>query len=168
MTPPLSPTDLYHTGVVVPDVELWKTRLTEIAGYRWTETLAADLPIRLADGDRVLPLRYAYSLDAPHIELVQEIPGTPWTAAERSEMGVPPDEVWGNIATHHLGYFCDDVPKTSKRLEEAGFPLEACAVVDGAMAIFAYHLAPSGLRIEIVERSRIPDLGAYLRSKAQT
>ncbi|MET7486091.1 VOC family protein [Streptomyces sp. NPDC005538] len=155
MTHPLSATDLYHTGVVVPDLELWKTRLTEIAGYRWTETLAADLPIRLADGDRVLPLRYAYSLDAPHVELVQEIPGTPWTATE-------------HIATHHLGYFCDDVPKTSKRLEEAGFALEACAVVDGAMSIFAYLLAPSGLRIEIVERSRIPDLGAYLRSKAQT
>ncbi|WP_427924745.1 VOC family protein [Streptomyces sp. cg40] len=154
MTHPLSATDLYHTGIVVPDIELWKTRLTGIAGYRWTETLAADLPIRLADGDRVLPMRYAYSLDAPHIELVQEIPGTPWTATE-------------HIATHHLGYFCDDVPATSKRMEEAGFPLEACGLVDGAMSIFAYHLAPSGLRIEIVERTRIPDLEAYLRSKAQ-
>ncbi|MGW0946447.1 VOC family protein [Streptomyces sp. NPDC002623] len=155
MTPPLSATDLYHTGIVVPDIEAGKARMSEVAGYRWTDTMTADVQVRLADGERVLRLRYAYSLDAPHIELVQEIPGTPWTAAER-------------IATHHLGYFCDDVRATSERLEEAGFPLEACAIVDGAPAVFAYHLDPSGVRIEIVDRARIPDLDAYLRSKATT
>ncbi|MFD3377457.1 MULTISPECIES: VOC family protein [unclassified Streptomyces] len=165
MTPPLRAADLYHTGIVVPDVDAWKARLSEVAGYRWTGTMSAELPVRLADGDRVLRLRYAYSLDAPHIELVQEIPGTPWTAAERSEMGVPPDGVRGSIATHHLGYFCDDVPTTSKRLEESGFALEACALVDGTPSIFAYHLAPSGIRIEIVDRARMPDFTAYLRSK---
>ncbi|MEU1185524.1 VOC family protein [Streptomyces sp. NPDC005820] len=149
---PLDAADLYHTGIVVPDVDAWKDRLGEVAGHRWTETLSADLPVRLSDGDRVLTLRYAYSLDAPHIELVQEIPGTPWTAAQ-------------HIATHHLGYFCDDVPTTSKRLEEAGFAREACAIVDGNPSIFAYHLAPSGLRIEIVDRARMPDFSAYLRSK---
>lgn len=155
MTSPLNATDLYHTGVVVPDIEKGKTWFTGIAGHRWTETQAYDLTVRLADGERVLPLRFAYSLDGPHLELVQEIPGTPWTPA-------------GHIATHHLGYFCDDLPTTSKRLEEAGFPLEACAVVDGAMSIFAYHLDPSGVRIEIVDRTRMPDFGAYLRSKAPT
>lgn len=155
MTPPLSATDLYHTGIVVPDIEAWKSRMTEVAGHRWTETMTGDLQVRLADGERALRLRYAYSLDAPHIELVQEVPGTPWTAAER-------------IATHHLGYFCDDLPTSSKRLEEAGFPLEACAIVDGSPSIFAYHLDPSGVRIEIVDRARIPDFDAYLRSKAPT
>ncbi|MER5436588.1 VOC family protein [Streptomyces sp. NPDC002588] len=155
MTPPLNATDLYHTGIVVPDIEAWKSRMSEVAGHRWTETMTGDLRVRLADGERPLRLRYAYSLDAPHIELVEEVPGTPWTAAER-------------IATHHLGYFCDDVRKTSERLEEAGFPLEACAIVDGALSVFAYHLDPSGVRIEIVDRARIPDFDAYLRSKAQT
>ncbi|MEV5849798.1 VOC family protein [Streptomyces sp. NPDC048179] len=152
MTHPLRAADLYHTGIVVDDVEAWKARMSEVAGYRWTETMSAELPVRLADGDRVLNLRYTYSLDAPHIELVQEIPGTPWTAAE-------------HIATHHLGYFCDDLTATSKRLAEAGFALEACAVIDGEPSVFAYHLAPSGIRVEIVDRTRIPDLAAYLRSK---
>jgi len=155
MTPPLSATDLYHTGIVVPDIEAWKSRMTEVAGHRWTETMTGDLRVRLADGEHDLRLRYAYSLDAPHIELVQEVPGTPWTAAER-------------IATHHLGYFCDDLLTTSKQLEEAGFPLEACAIVDGGPSIFAYHLDPAGVRIEIVDRARIPDFDAYLRSKAPT
>ncbi|MEV7981802.1 VOC family protein [Streptomyces sp. NPDC086519] len=152
MTPPLAAADLYHTGIVVGDVEAWKTRMSEVAGHRWTETMSARLPVRLADGDRELHLRYAYSLDAPHIELVQEIPGTPWTAT-------------GHIATHHLGYFCDDLATTSKRLTESGFALEACAVIDGAPSVFAYHLAPSGVRIEIVDRARIPDFPAYLRSR---
>lgn len=155
MTAPLHATDLYHTGIVVPDIEVWKSRMTEVAGYRWTETLSARLPVRLADGDRTLNLRYTYSLDAPHIELVEEIPGTPWTATE-------------HLATHHLGYFCDDLTTTSKRLSESGFALEACAVIDGAPSVFAYHLAPSGVRIEIVDRARIPDFDAYLRAKAST
>ncbi|MEU6539084.1 VOC family protein [Streptomyces sp. NPDC047000] len=152
MAHPLRAADLYHTGIVVDDVDVWKARLGEVAGHRWTETMSARLPVRLADGDRVLELRYSYSLDAPHIELVQEIPGTPWTAS-------------GHIATHHLGYFCDDLATTSKRLAAAGFVLEACAVIDGEPSVFAYHLAPSGIRIEIVDRTRIPDLAAYLRSK---
>ncbi|WP_406444453.1 VOC family protein [Streptomyces sp. NBC_00631] len=151
-THPLTAADLYHTGIVVDDVDAWKSRMSEAAGYRWTETMSAHLPVRLADGDRELDLRYAYSLDAPHIELVQEIPGTPWTAA-------------AHTAAHHLGYFCDDLATTSRRLAEQGFALEACAVTDGTPSVFAYHLAPSGVRIEIVDRARIPDFAAYLRSR---
>lgn len=151
--PPLRAADLYHTGIVVPDVEAAMARMSEVAGYGWTKPLSAELPIRMADGERVLTLRYAYSLDAPHIELVQEVPGTPWTATVHA-------------ATHHLGYFCDDVPATSKRLEAAGFALEACAVLNGnAPAVFAYHLAPTGERIEIVERALMPDFPASLHSR---
>jgi catechol 2,3-dioxygenase-like lactoylglutathione lyase family enzyme len=152
MTHPLKAADLYHTGIVVPDLEASMARMSEVAGHRWTEILSGELPIRLATGERTLCLRFAYSLDAPHIELVQEIPGTPWSAAPQG-------------AAHHLGYFCDDVPTTSKLLEAAGFALEACAVPDGTPSIFAYHLAPSGVRIEIVERTRIPDFAAYLRER---
>jgi hypothetical protein len=148
----LNAADLYHTGIVVPDLEASMARMSEVAGYRWTEIQSAELPIRLADGETVLRLRYVYSLDAPHLELVQEIPGTPWTAAP-------------HVAAHHLGYFCDDVPTTSKRLVESGFAFEACAVVDGTPSIFAYHLDPSGVRIEIVDRERIPDFAEYLRAR---
>ncbi|MFQ6396263.1 VOC family protein [Nocardia sp. KC 131] len=152
MNHPLRASDLFHTGIVVPDLEASKNAMSEVAGYRWTETMAGELPVRMADGERVLRLEYCYSLDGPHIELVQAIPGTPWTASPRG-------------ATHHLGYFCDDVPITAKLLEESGFLLEACAVIDGAPSIFAYLLDPSGVRIEIVERARmLPDFDAYLRS----
>ena len=153
MVNPLRAADLYHTGIVVPDLAASMAAMTELAGYRWTAVQAADLPVLLASGEQVVPLRYAYSLDAPYIELVQEVPGTPWVATPHA-------------ATHHLGYFCDDVTTTSKRLEECGFAREACAVVDGAPAIFAYHLDADGVRIEIVDRERIPDLDAYLLARS--
>jgi hypothetical protein len=146
--PPLGAADLYHTGIVVPDLEASMAQFGAVAGYRWTAIQAADLTIRFANGERVLPLRYAYSLDAPHLELVQEIPGTPWTAA-----------------ASHLGYFCDDVTATSKLLADLGFAVESCAVVDGTPALFAYHLDPSGVRIEIVDRALIPDFAEYLRAR---
>ncbi len=152
-TNPLNAADLYHTGIVVSDLEAAKARMTDIAGYHWTVTLTGEVLVRTADGDRTLGMRYAYSLEAPHIELVQEIPGTLWESTPR-------------LATHHLGYFCDDLATTSKRLEEAGFEREVCAVVDGvAPSIFAFHVSPDGARIEIVERTRIPDLAVYLRER---
>ncbi|MET8978801.1 VOC family protein [Streptomyces sp. NPDC004539] len=140
--------NLFHTGIVVPDIEAWKTRLTATAGHRWTRTLTGELRVRLADGDHDLTLTYAYSLDAPHLELVQEIPGTPWRAG-----------------AHHIGYLCDDLHATSKRLEADGWPREACAVLDGEPAIFAYHLDPAGVRVELVDRARVPDFPAYLRAR---
>jgi len=147
--------DLYHTGIVVSDLEASMVQMTEVAGYRWTPIQSAQLPVRLADGERTILLRYTYSLDAPHIELVQAVPGTPWTAGA----GQP-----GTV--HHLGYFCDDLEMTSKRLEESGFVLEACAIVGGTPSIFAYYRSGSGVRIEIVDRMVIPDFAAYLRAKA--
>ncbi|WP_416967988.1 VOC family protein [Streptomyces sp. 4F14] len=138
----------FHTGIVVPDIEAWKTRLTDTAGHRWTRTLTGEVRVRLADGDHDLALTYAYSLDAPHLELVQEIPGTPWRAG-----------------AHHIAYLVDDLLAASKSLEAAGFPREACALVEGQPAIFAYHLNPAGVRIEIVDRARMPDFPAYLRAR---
>jgi hypothetical protein len=134
---------LYHTGIVVPDLEASMAAMSEVAGHRWTTIQSAELAIRLAEASAVLTLQYVYSLDAPHIELVQEIPGTPWAAG-----------------AHHVGYLCDDVGATSKLLMDSGFAFEACAP-----GIFAYHLAPSGVRIEIVDRERIPDFAEYLRAR---
>jgi catechol 2,3-dioxygenase-like lactoylglutathione lyase family enzyme len=154
-TRPLQAADLYHTGIVVPDVDAAQARLTRVAGYRWTRAQDAELPVRLATGDRVLRLRYSYSLDLPTIELVQEIPGTPWTTAPTG-------------AAHHLGFFCDDVPATTKLLVDEGYAMEATALVGGEPSTFAYLLDPHGVRIEIVERAVIPDFAEYLRTRAAT
>jgi hypothetical protein len=149
----LQSADLYHMGVLVPDIEAAMGRMTAVAGYTWTTIQSAELPIRTASGDRVLRMQFAYSMEAPHIELVQEIPGTPWTAAP-------------NVATHHLGYFCDDLEGTMAKLEEAGFVREATALIEGKPSIFAFHLGPSGERIEVVDRQVIGDFEANLKVMA--
>ncbi|MFF3567548.1 VOC family protein [Nocardia jiangxiensis] len=149
MTSPIDATEMYHVGIMVPDIEEAKARFAAAGGYRWNETKTGNLLVRLGDGTEYMQqMQYVYSQDAPHVELVQEVPGTPWSAAP-------------NVATHHIGYLCDDVATTIKRLTETGFTLEVCAVIDGAPALFAYLLDPVGIRIEIVDRTIVPE---YLRA----
>ncbi|MGV0793522.1 VOC family protein [Mycolicibacterium sp. XJ1819] len=143
--------DLYHTGVVVSDLDAAMAKLSSVGGYQWTTPLAFSLPVRVGAVDRTVDFRFTYSLQAPHLELVQEIPGTIWTANPTN-------------AAHHLGYFVDDVAARSGELDAAGFVREACALSDdGAPAAFAYHLDPSGIRIEIVERSLFGDFDDFLQ-----
>jgi len=146
----LRASDLYHTGIVVADLDAAMERLSAVAGYEWTTPRAFSLPVRIGNDDRTVDFRFAYSLQAPRLELVQEIPDSIWTPAPRN-------------AAHHLGYFVDDVAAVSGRLTEAGFAREACALGDdGSPAAFAYHVDSAGIRIEIVERSLFGDFEEFL------
>ncbi|WP_055403528.1 MULTISPECIES: VOC family protein [unclassified Mycobacterium] len=152
MTLALRPEDLYHTGIVVPDLGAAMERLSALAGYRWISPMSYTLPFRTAEGVRELTSTIVYSLQSPHLELVQEVPGSPWTAAP------------GN-AVHHLGYFSDNLAESGRALEANGFTLEMTAEVPGAdLGLFAYYTDDSGARIEIVDRSLFPDFPAFLQS----
>jgi hypothetical protein len=155
MTFALRPEDLYHTGIVVPDLEVAMARLSALAGYRWINPLTYTLPFRTAAGVQELSSTIVYSVQSPHIELIQEVPGTPWTAAR------------GNSA-HHLGYFADNLADTGQMLENNGFTLEMTADVAGSeLALFAYYVDAFGTRIEIVDRALFPDFPAFVQSAAQ-
>ena len=148
----LRPEDLYHTGIVVPDLDAAMARLSALAGYRWINPLTYTLPFRTATGTRELTSTFVYSLQAPHVELIQEVPGSPWTAAP------------GNSA-HHLGYFTDNLAETARVLEDNGFTFEATAdVAPPGLALFAYYVDEFGTRIEIVDRALFPDFPAFLKS----
>src|SRR5262249_48895141 len=121
----LRPEDLYHTGIVVPDLDAAMARLAALAGYRWINPLSYTLPFRTATGTRELTSTIVYSVQSPHIELLREVPGTPWTAAP------------GN-SVHHLGYFTDNLASTANQLERNGFTFEMTAVMPGQnLALFA-------------------------------
>lgn len=151
----LRPEDLYHIGIVVPDLDVAMTRFTELAGYRWIKPLKHTLPFRTPTGARELTSNFVYSLQPLHLELIQEVPGTPWVAAP------------GNAA-HHLGYFVDNLAETATMLEDNGFSLEMTADVPGSkLALFAYYVDAAGTRIEIVDRALFPDFPAFLQSEAQ-
>ena len=155
MTLALRPEDLYHTGIVVPDLDAAIARFSTLGGYEWINPLSYTLPFRTATERRELTSTIVYSVQAPHIELVQEVPGTPWTAAP------------GN-AVHHLGYFTDDLLESARLLEGNGFTFEMTAdMPDSELALFAYYVDASGTRIEIVDRALFPDFPAFLQAQAQ-
>ncbi|MFE7742275.1 VOC family protein [Nocardia sp. NPDC057455] len=149
---PLAPADLYHVGLIVPDVEATARQLTEVAGYSWTKPIEYTLAVRFHDRAEDVPLRFVYSIEEPNLELVQQVSGTPWTAPVGS-------------AAHHLGYFVDDIPETVAQLESEGFALEACLAGD-PISTFAYLVSDTGLRVEIVDRNLFPDWNSFLTMMA--
>jgi hypothetical protein len=150
----LRPENLYHTGIVVPDLDAAMTRLSALAGYRWITPLSYTLPFRTAAGTHELTSTIVYSVQSPHIELLQEVPGTPWTAAP------------GN-SVHHVGYFTNNLVSTARTLEDNGFTFEMTADVPGSeLGLFAYYIDAFGTRIEIVDRALFPDFAAFVQSMA--
>lgn len=150
----LRPEDFYHTGIIVPDLDAAMARLTALAGYRWITPVSYTLPFRTTSGSQEVTSTFVYSLQAPHVELIKEVPGTAWAAAP------------GN-AIHHLGYWTDDLAESAKRLEDNGFAFEATADTDGLnLALFAYYVDAAGTRIEIVDRALFPDFPAFLQAAA--
>lgn len=146
----LDPKDYYHTGIVVADLDVAMQRLSAVAGYTWITPVTYTLPFRTMNGTRELTSTFAYSLQAPHLELIQQVPESPWTAAA------------GN-SVHHLGYFVDDLAETARELEANGFAFEATADTSPPdLALFAYYIDAFGTRIEIVDRKLFPDFSAFL------
>ncbi|OBH43150.1 VOC family protein [Mycobacterium mantenii] len=150
----LRPEDFYHTGIIVPDLDEAMARLSALAGYRWITPVSYTLPFRTTSGTQEVTSTFVYSLQAPHVELIKEVPGTAWTAAP------------GN-AIHHLGYWTDNLAESAKILEDNGFSFEATAdTAPPELALFAYYLDAAGTRIEIVDRALFPDFPAFLQSAA--
>src|ERR1700758_3032019 len=123
--PALRPEDFYHTGIVVSALDAAMARLSALAGYRWINPLSYTLPFQTATGTRELTSTIVYSVQSPHVELLQEVPGSPWTAAP------------GN-SVHPVGYFTDNLADTAQLLESNGFTFEMTADVPGQdLALFA-------------------------------
>jgi catechol 2,3-dioxygenase-like lactoylglutathione lyase family enzyme len=152
----MNPADCYHTGLVVDDMDAAAKRLTAAMGYRWTKPIESMLSVATVGGDfrgvQEVPFKFVYSVNAPHLELIQEVPGTIWTA--------PPGG-----GAHHLGYWVDDIAAAAAQLEGAGYGLEARPSGD-TLSMFAYYTDPGGVRIEIVDRALFPDWPGFLKSMA--
>lgn len=138
--------DLFHTGIVVDDLDSAKEELGAMLGATWREGGAE---VRLTDvtGVRTVATAYALSTSGPHhIELVQSIPDTLWSV-------VAPGHA------HHLGYWVDDVASAAAELERAGAAqVASIAVNDGRPPMCTYHRSGSGLFLEIVDRRMRPVL----------
>jgi catechol 2,3-dioxygenase-like lactoylglutathione lyase family enzyme len=134
---------LYHVGIVVPDIEAAKAHLADLLGIRWGPVVETEA-IELRDGDGndlVVPNTLCYSVEPPHIELVLEVPGSVWECNEHSNL-------------HHIGVWSDALPVDSARYSELRCPLQLCGRdANGELQQFAYHRDPLGVRIELVDAS---------------
>jgi hypothetical protein len=131
----------YHVGIVVPDVVAAQAQLAEQVGVTWGPIMHLDeTELRDGDGlDIVLPTTICYSIEAPHLELIEEVPGSVWECNALSNL-------------HHIGFWSDDLPADSSRLTSVGCPLQlAGRAGDSAPASFAYHRNELGVRIEVID-----------------
>jgi hypothetical protein len=132
--------DLFHTGIVVDDLAAARDAMGREMGLTWREGGAA---VRLIteDGARTVHTAYALSREGPHhIELVQSIEDTLWTAPTPGH-------------AHHLGWWVDDVGGAGAALRGRGAAhLGTVAMTDDAPPMCAYFRLTDGLCVELVDR----------------
>jgi lactoylglutathione lyase len=145
--------DLYHTGIVVDDLEATMQWLSELAGYTWTDVVTVDQQAVTPEGEVTIGMKMVYSGAEPRLELLQTVPGTVWTPADSG--------------VHHLGYWSDDVECDLAALESSGMTPEVKSFSpDGSgTLLWAYAKGSTGPRIELVSRNMEPFI-AYWWSTA--
>lgn len=140
--------DLFHIGLVVDDLEATTRRMTDTAGYRWTDITETEQLVSTPDGDITLPFRVTFSqaTGGVRLELIQSMPGTIWVPADSG--------------LHHMGYWSDDVERDAAHLGRQGLLWEAkSSLPDGSQRLlWSYHKHPRGGRIELLNRSTKPHL----------
>jgi len=139
----LRPEDMFHTGVVVADVEAAKEEFSAALGVTWGLEGEVDVPVVFEDGVRQMHMRFAYTVEGPpYLELVQLVEGTIFTVA-------------GGGGAHHVGYWCADMEGTSAALEAQGLGRVATVGVQSLEehAMWILQRSPSGLYIELVDEA---------------
>lgn len=129
-------------------------RLGEALGLTWT-VVAERVRRVTVDGAQIdVPFRLVYSHQGPpHVELVEEVPGTIWVGAPS--------------ALHHVGHWSDDVQADSEKLSENEWPRVAWAASDDPRRWrWAYHAHPAGGYLEVVDTSVRTELEERLRGAA--
>jgi Glyoxalase/Bleomycin resistance protein/Dioxygenase superfamily len=142
----------FHVGVIVSDLPAAQARLTDLLGAAWGPVLENEIEIRDGEGNELrVPNRICYSTGPPYIELILEVPGTPWVCNEHSNL-------------HHIGFYTATVAADSDRLGAAVCPLEIMGGHgDGPPNGWAYHRDPLGVRIELVDEAIRAPMEQFMR-----
>lgn len=133
--------DIFVTGLIVPDIDTAVAETTAALGLEFTPVQESPLKMRTPNGIEEFDLRFVYSLGAaPHLELIQAVPGTYYDAR-------------GGGWMRHVGMWVDDLAAASAALSERGLPLEAAGMNgDEEPYAFVFHANEWGLRVELVDR----------------
>jgi catechol 2,3-dioxygenase-like lactoylglutathione lyase family enzyme len=151
-TPPAG-LDMYHVGVVVPDVRAAMTQYGEALGFTWSAVGDSSFDV-LVDGEaRHARIAATYSLEGPpYLELVEERSGSVWAAAA--------------LGLQHVGLWTDDLEGSIARLDAAGLPGRVRhRPAEGQPTLFSYHDGGAGLWWELVSTAFRPRLEKRLRTR---
>jgi len=131
---------MYHVGIVVPSLEVGQAHFADLFGVRWAPVIEARTAMRTSDGTvAAADLRLVYSIDAPHLELIEEVPGSVWVLNPHSNI-------------HHIGFWSDDLGGDWAGLHGGGCPFEVMGDSGGSEPLlWSYHNDRLGVRIELVD-----------------
>ena len=145
----LKPSDQFHIGIVVDEFESTLAELSDLLGYEWCEEMTNPTDVVFADGSTaVIPTSFAYSMNAPRLEIIRTVPGTLWEPAAGS-------------GVHHMGYWSDDIEADSDALAHQGWVPEVVGRRPTGEVYWAYHRHGNGPRIELVARTLQPTMERY-------
>ncbi len=131
--------DVFHVGLVTPDIELAMNTIGTNLGIAWSRVQQRTQEVRTGSGEvRDEPIVFTYSSDGPpQVELIQSLTGSVWEVTPRG-------------CVHHIGAFADDVtvpPGPGMSMEFGGG--------HGELPVgFAYYISAHGMRVELVDASR--------------
>jgi hypothetical protein len=136
---------LYHTGVIVDDLDLAMNLWGAALGVHWAPPLTSTTPLLAPTGVEEREIRFTYSIEGPHhIELLEQLDPAPYL------------NLTGGRHIHHLGYYTPDLAGEAARLESLGLHCELSGVpVDGHVTRATFHINPvsPGMWIELVDES---------------
>lgn len=143
--------DIYHLGMVVPDLHQAMDELSSTLGLSWPLPQSRTRRFRGPTGTFDADLRFVYSRQGPpYLELIEGIPGTPW------------DTTPGRL--HHVGIWVDHLEQAARQLVETGAPIELTYDTEDLQS-FTYHLLAPGIRVELVDSARRPGVEAWIRGE---
>ena len=136
--------ELFHVGVVVPEIMAARARFAELLGTVWGPVTEFDSELRDAAGDDFrLVVKACFSTVAPYLELIEAIPGSYLECNEGSNI-------------HHIGFWSTALAEESARLTAARCPLLVCGRQDDqAPALVAFH-RDFGVRFELCDIAQQP------------
>jgi glyoxalase/bleomycin resistance protein/dioxygenase superfamily protein len=149
---------MFHTGVVVADLDAAMEDLSRALGLRWTPVQTHDMRQWRPGGEQRLTLRFVYSLAPyPLLELIEAQPGTFYEPV-----------VGATTQLHHVGMWVDDLAAAASGLAGDGFELVAAGVDDEGHrpARVTFHESAHGLRVELCDAAMRSGFDAWVSGGA--
>ena len=134
--------DLFHLGIIVPDIQKGMQDLSNRFGVTWPrQPRTSQTLIRTKDGISPITISGVYSTEGPPwFEVFEAVPGSLWSTQA------------SNI--HHMGFFVDSIDDEIERLVAEGNELEMEAVdANGNRISGCYLNTDLNIRLEIVDAS---------------